>query len=55
MHQTTLTKQSISNSPPFDPTSPVNSEYEVRLYDYFGRSTLQLTCQDNALKLVNTQ
>jgi uncharacterized protein YrrD len=32
-----LTKEQIKNSPEFDPNSPVNHEYEVRLYDYYGR------------------
>jgi hypothetical protein len=27
----------IKDSPPFDPTQPVNAEYERRLYDYYGR------------------
>jgi hypothetical protein len=27
----------IKDSPPFDPTQPVNAEYERRLYDFYGR------------------
>lgn len=32
-----LTKDAIKNSPEFDPTVPINREYEVRLYDFYGR------------------
>jgi hypothetical protein len=32
-----LPKESIKNSPEFDPSSPVNRDYENRLYDYYGR------------------
>ncbi len=32
-----LTKETIENSPPYDPSVPVNREYEERLYDYYGR------------------
>ena len=32
-----LTRESLENSPEYDPRVPVNREYEVRLYDYFGR------------------
>jgi hypothetical protein len=32
-----LTRGTIKNSPQFDPSMPVNREYEVRLYDYYGR------------------
>jgi sporulation protein YlmC with PRC-barrel domain len=32
-----VTKEKIKDSPEFDPASPVNREYEVRLYDYYGR------------------
>jgi hypothetical protein len=32
-----VTKEKIKNSPEFDPTTPVNREYEIRLYDYYGR------------------
>lgn len=32
-----LTKDTIENGPEFDPSQPVNREYEVRLYDYYGR------------------
>jgi len=32
-----LTSDQIRNSPPFDPTLPVNQEYEVALYDFYGR------------------
>jgi hypothetical protein len=32
-----LDKMSIKLGPDFDPKAPVNREYEVRLYDYYGR------------------
>ncbi len=32
-----LTREEVKNSPEFDPTAPVNREYEVRLYDYYGQ------------------
>lgn len=32
-----LTRDAIRSSPPFAPSAPVNREYEVRLYDYYGR------------------
>jgi uncharacterized protein YrrD len=32
-----LTKEEIEKSPEFDPSSPVNREYEEVLYDYYGR------------------
>jgi hypothetical protein len=32
-----LPREAIKNSPEFDPSSPVNRDYENRLYDYYGR------------------
>jgi hypothetical protein len=32
-----LLRETIQNSPEYDPSLPVNREYEVRLYDYYGR------------------
>jgi sporulation protein YlmC with PRC-barrel domain len=32
-----LIKENIEKSPPFDPSAPVNSEDEGKLYDYYGR------------------
>jgi len=32
-----LTCQQLRDSPEFDPSEPVNREYETRLYDYYGR------------------
>jgi len=32
-----VSKQVIEDSPPFDPSAPVNREYEVQMYDYYGR------------------
>lgn len=34
-----LPRESIRNSPEYDAEAPVNREYEVRLYDYYGRPT----------------
>ena len=38
-HQVTVdvTQDQVKDSPVFDPHAPVNREYEVRLYDYYGR------------------
>jgi hypothetical protein len=30
-------RQTIEESPPYDPSAPVNREYEVQVYDYYGR------------------
>lgn len=32
-----LTKEEIRHSPEYDPSAAVNREYEMRLYDYYGR------------------
>lgn len=32
-----LPRQTIKDSPEWDPNAPVNREYEARLYDYYGR------------------
>jgi sporulation protein YlmC with PRC-barrel domain len=32
-----LKRETIEQSPEFDPSEPVNREYEIRLYDYYGR------------------
>jgi uncharacterized protein YrrD len=32
-----LSRHQIDQSPPYDPDAPVNREYEMRLYDYYGR------------------
>lgn len=32
-----MTRDSIINSPEFDPSEPVNRVYELKLYDYYGR------------------
>ena len=32
-----LTRQAIKNSPEWNSNAPVNREYEMRLYDYYGR------------------
>lgn len=31
-----LTRDQVKNSPPYDPSTPVNREYEARLYDFYG-------------------
>jgi hypothetical protein len=33
----TLTRDVVKSSPKYDPSAPVNREYEARLYDYYGR------------------
>ena len=30
-------RQAVKDSPEFDPTNPINREYEDQLYDYYGR------------------
>jgi hypothetical protein len=30
-------RDAVKNSPDYDPSAPVNREYETRLYDYYGR------------------
>ena len=32
-----MTQEGVKNSPEFDPSLPINREYEARLYDYYGR------------------
>jgi hypothetical protein len=32
-----LSRETIKGSPEYDPSVPVNREYEARLYDYYGR------------------
>lgn len=32
-----LSRKAVKESPKYDPSSPVNREYEVRMYDYYGR------------------
>lgn len=32
-----MQKEEIENSPEFNPDAPINREYEIRLYDYYGR------------------
>jgi hypothetical protein len=32
-----LSRETVKDSPKFDPSAPVNREYELRLYDYYGR------------------
>jgi len=32
-----LAQEQVRDAPKFDPSSPVNREYEERLYDYYGR------------------
>ncbi len=35
--QAILTSTEIKESPEYDPSQPVNREYEIQLYDYYGR------------------
>ena len=32
-----MTQEEVKHSPEFDPSLPINREYEARLYDYYGR------------------
>jgi hypothetical protein len=32
-----LTREAVRNSPPFDPSLPVNREYERKLYEHYGK------------------
>jgi len=32
-----VASETIEDSPPYDPSAPVNREYEVQMYDYYGR------------------
>lgn len=32
-----LQRETVESSPVFDPTEPVNREYEIMLYDYYGK------------------
>ena len=32
-----LSRNEVKNGPPYDPGQPVNRQYEVHLYDYYGR------------------
>ena len=32
-----MPRQKIKNSPEWNPSAPINREYEARLYDYYGR------------------
>lgn len=36
-----LNVDEIKNSPEFDPSEPINREYEIQLFDYYGRSKSQ--------------
>jgi hypothetical protein len=32
-----LAREEVKDSPPYDPNQPVNRQFEVHLYDYYGR------------------
>lgn len=32
-----VSKETIEDSPPYDPSAPINREYEAQMYDYYGR------------------
>ncbi|GAK53027.1 hypothetical protein U14_04286 [Candidatus Moduliflexus flocculans] len=34
-------RESIKNSPPYDPSKGINTDYEGKLYDYYGRLRIQ--------------
>lgn len=34
-----MTRDAVERSPEYDPSEPVNREYETRLYDFYGRPT----------------
>jgi hypothetical protein len=34
-----LSREAVKESPPYDPSAPVNRQYEMRLYDFYGRPT----------------
>jgi hypothetical protein len=36
------TSKVLEKAPPFDPSSPVNSEYEKNIYDYYGRKVIKV-------------
>ena len=40
-----LTREAIKKCPTWDPSTPINREYEVRLYDYYGRPAYWETFQ----------
>jgi hypothetical protein len=35
--QVDLSREAVKESPTYDPSAPVNREYEARVYDYYGR------------------
>lgn len=45
---TGLDKETIKNAHKFDPSQPVNRDYEGRLYDYYGRPAYWLTDRASA-------
>lgn len=32
-----VSRKTVEDCPPYDPSAPVNREYEVQMYDYYGR------------------
>ena len=50
-----LATDTIQNSPEFDPSVPVNREYEVRLYDYYGRPHYWARLEENEAELAEGQ
>lgn len=38
----TLPRETVKGAPTFDPTDPVNEEFEARLYDYYGRPSARV-------------
>ena len=47
-----LTREEIKNSPEYDPSGPVQRDYEARLHDHYGRPGYWKPWRDEAtLKL----
>jgi hypothetical protein len=41
-----LTREQIKNSPAFDPAGPVQREYEMQLFDHYGRPRYWIDLRD---------
>jgi len=47
-----LSTEEVKNSPEFDPAKPINREYEVGLYDYYGRPSYRVKPADGEAELL---
>jgi len=47
-----LSTAAVKNSPEFDPGKPINREYEIRLYDYYGRPSYWISPADAKIELM---